>query len=152
MRARPRLNWIHIVAGIVGLLAFLGTGQFMDRRLDHLVGMPDGLRVLYLSAHIYILFSGLLNLILGVYLVRSASRPGRVIQYFGSALLLSSLVFFLYGFFVETPLGLIERPKIRSGIVCSLLGVLLHGASALYFAPESQIPTSTGELRGVTKG
>jgi uncharacterized protein YneF (UPF0154 family) len=28
-----KLNWIHLIVGVAGLLAFLGTGAFMDRRL-----------------------------------------------------------------------------------------------------------------------
>ncbi len=66
-------KWLHLLFGILGLVAFLFTGQFMDRRLDHLVGMPDGPRALYRSGHIYILFSALLNLLLVLYVVSSPS-------------------------------------------------------------------------------
>lgn len=131
MRDWSKLKWLHLVVGVFVLLAFLGTGQFMDRRLDHLVGMPDAPRALYRSSHIYILFSGLLNLVLGTYVTPSGSPVGRLVQYLGSALLLAPAGLFLYGFFVETPLALIERPMIRRGIYWSLYGALLHGVAGL---------------------
>ena len=131
MHPWSKLRWIHLVVGVAVLLAFLGTGQFMDRRLDHLIGMADAPRSLYRSSHIYILFSALLNLVLGTYVVRAPVFAARLVQYAGSALLLATAGLFLYGFFVETPLATIERPAVRTGIYWSLYGVLLHGAAAL---------------------
>lgn len=120
------LSRVHMVIGIIVLVAFLLTGQYMDRRLGHLTGMPDGPRSLYRSGHIYILYASLLNVLLGVYLIPAVARIARVLQYLGSLLLLATPVLFLYGFFVETPKALVERPMIREGIVWSLGGVLLH--------------------------
>lgn len=145
MTPRSKLKWIHLAVGILVLLAFLGTGQFMDRRLDHLVGMPDAPRALYRSSHIYILFSALLHLVLGAYLVRSPSLAGRLLQYLGSGLLLAAAGLFLYGFFIETPLAMIERPMIRRGIYWSLYGVLLHGTAGVLRVREAQGP-STGAV------
>ena len=129
----PRHPWkrLHLLFGVLGLAVFLFTGQFMDRRLDHLVGMPDGPRALYRSGHIYILFSALLNLLLGVYVAWSGQRVARMFQYLGSTILLVALVLFVYGFFVETPLATIERPMTREAIVWSLVGVILHAAAGL---------------------
>ena len=122
-------KWLHVLLGILGIVAFLATGQFMDRRLGHLEGMPDGPRALYRSGHIYILFAALLNLLLGVYVRPSDQRRGRIVQNLGSTLLLGALMLFLYGFFVETPQGSIERPRTREAIYWSLGGVLLHAAA-----------------------
>lgn len=145
MRSWTRLKWIHLLVGIAGLLMFLATGMFMDRRLDHLAGMADAPRALYRSAHSYILFSALLHFVLGVYLVRPASLALRVVQYLGSALLLASLAYFCVSFFVETPLGLLERPMIRRGIMWSLGGVLLHGAAGLLPAGRGAVPSALHE-------
>ena len=130
------MKWIHLVVGIAGVAAFLWTGQFMDQRLDHLVGMADGPRALYRSAHIYILFAALLNVVLGAYLVRSPTPIGQVAQDLGSVLLLLALGLVLYGFLVETPIGAIERPMIRKGIYATLLGVFLHAAAGSYPRPR----------------
>lgn len=127
---RRRLDWLgvlHVVLGVVGLFVFAETGQFMDQRLDHLVGMADGPRALYRSSHIYILLCALLHFALGLYLNRSSWLPGRVLQILGSLLLVASFAGFVYGFYVETPLAEVERPMIRNSIYASLAGVLVHG-------------------------
>ena len=122
---------LHLLTGIGGLLAFLLTGQYMDRWLNHLNGMADGPRALYRSAHIYILFSALLNLLLGTYFVPVQGRLGRALQLLGSVLLVAAPVLLLYGFIVETPLAVVERPVIRNGIYCGLGGVLTQGLAVL---------------------
>lgn len=122
---------VHLLVGIAGLTAFVLTGQYMDRWLSHLDGMADGPRALYRSAHIYILFSALLNLLLGTYVMPVRGRFVRGLQYLGSALLLATPVLLLYGFIVETPQGAIERPMIREGIYWALGGVLMHGLAAV---------------------
>jgi hypothetical protein len=129
VQVKPRSDWLrslHLVIGIAGVFVFLGTGQFMDRTLDHLRGMPDGPRALYRSGHIYILFSALLNMLLGAYMTRPTTAAGRWIQYAGSLLLVGALGFFIAGFFIETPLALVERPMVRRAIVWSLVGAALH--------------------------
>ena len=136
-----RLNTTHVVAGAAGVILFLVTGQFMDRELDHLRGMADGLRALYRSAHIYILFSALLNLALGAYLGLARSRPGVIVQTCASALVVVALALFAYGFFMETPAGTIERPMIRLGIVLSFWGVVLHGIAS--YADRSMDTTNS---------
>jgi hypothetical protein len=127
-RIWPRL---HLVIGIAGLIAFLLTGQYMDRWLGHLDGMADAPRALYRSAHIYILFSALLNVLLGTYVVPVRGGLLRALQILGSLLLLATPALFLYGFIVETPPAVIERPMIRESIYCALGGVLMHGLAVL---------------------
>ena len=48
----------HLGAGLLGVLAFLATGQYHE----HLRGMDDAQRLLFRSAHIYLLLASLLNL------------------------------------------------------------------------------------------
>ena len=61
-----RLGPLHFWIGVVGLCVFVLTGQYMDKVLDHLVGMSDGPRMLYRSAHIYILLASMMNLVYGI--------------------------------------------------------------------------------------
>ena len=44
----------HAVFGLVIVIVFLLTGQYMDKYLQHLHGMPDGPRMLYRTRHIFI--------------------------------------------------------------------------------------------------
>ncbi|HSJ32551.1 MAG TPA: hypothetical protein VK933_14015 [Longimicrobiales bacterium] len=126
VRRQLPIAWLHLAVGAFGILLFLATGLFMDRRLDHLRGMADAPRALYRSAHIYILFSALLNVTLGGYVRVVRSRPGVILQLAGSFLMVGALALFAYGFFRETPLGDVERPMVRMGIVWSFWGALLH--------------------------
>lgn len=57
----------HLVFGLVVLIVFLLTGQYMDRYHNHLEFMADGPRMLYRSRHIFILMAGLLQLGVGTY-------------------------------------------------------------------------------------
>lgn len=58
---------IHLIFGVFVVVAFLLTGQYMDKYHNHLVGVPDGPRLLYRTRHIFILLASLLNLGLGAY-------------------------------------------------------------------------------------
>jgi hypothetical protein len=141
---RVSLKRVHLLWGIVGIGAFLLTGQYMDRSLDHLVGMADGPRALYRSGHIYILFSALLNLSLGLYMTKAKATIDRTLQTIGSGLVLGSLVLFLYSFAVETPLGQVERPMAREAIMWSLGGVLAHGIARTLTAARGELEQDIG--------
>jgi hypothetical protein len=132
----PLLGRLHLVAGLIGVAAFLVSGLYMDRSLAHLAGMEDAPRALYRSGHIYLLFASLLHLGIGAYLVPRQSLAGRMTQYVASLALLAALVLFAYGFAVETPLGLVERPMTRVGIELAFAGTLLHAVASALFNPE----------------
>lgn len=57
----------HLIFGLVVLVVFLLTGQYMDRFHEHLRYTPDGPRMLYRTRHIFILLSGLLHVGIGSY-------------------------------------------------------------------------------------
>src|SRR5262245_57171144 len=101
---------LHLLIGLVGVLAFLASGQYMDRVHDHLRGMEDAQRLLFRSTHIYLLLTSLLNLALGLYL--TASLPGwrRWLQLLGSGLVLLAPLFAALAFFTEPWLTGLERP------------------------------------------
>jgi hypothetical protein len=111
---------------LIGLLAFVLSGQYMEHFLAHLQGMPDGPRLLYRSAHIYLLWASLLNLALGSY-VSVASHPGwRQIQALASALVLLAPVFVGISFFTESANAELVRPWARYGIYAAAAGCVLH--------------------------
>jgi len=98
----------------------------MDRVHAHLVGMPDGPRLLYRSAHIYLLFAALLNLLLGAYIAPVTGRALRAVQWAASAVLLAIPGLFSVAFFREPWLADLERPWARPAIYLSLAAVLVH--------------------------
>ena len=106
----------HLIFGGVVILIFILTGQYMDKFLHHLVGMPDGPRMLYRTRHIYILLSGLLNLGIGTYFTYGWTRLRRALQFLGSALIVAATALFITGFFWEARLTGLETPWSGQGI------------------------------------
>jgi hypothetical protein len=117
---------IHMLVGLLAFIAFVLTGQYMDRWLAHLDGMPDGPRLMYRSVHIYVLYGALLNLLVGAYLRPAMQQPARALQLIGSLILLAVPALLLVSFFVESANDPLHRPIAVAGIYLSLLGVALH--------------------------
>lgn len=117
----------HVVFGLLVVVAFLLTGQYMDRFHEHLRGMPDGPRMLYRSRHIYILLAGLLNLSLGTYLQPRPARLARALQVLGSALIVAATCMLVAAFFREPPLADLQHtPLSYWGLHAIFSGTLLH--------------------------
>ena len=116
----------HIIFGLVVLVVFLLTGQYMDIYYNHLDGMPDGTRMLYRTRHIFILLAGLLNLGIGVYFNYRRALWRRILQLFGSLLIGVASVLFIVAFFYEPRLSDLYTPLTHWGTYTILTGTLLH--------------------------
>ena len=109
------MKTLHLWIGILGLISFLATGQYMDIIHNHLQNMADAPRMLYRSAHIYLLLSASMNLIIGIYSPDNRNAwtwP----KYLLSAIILLLPFTFLTAFFQEPLLENFERPYTRLGI------------------------------------
>ena len=113
------------------MLAFLLTGQYMDKYLNHLVGMPDGPRLLYRTRHIFILLAGLLNLGIGAYFSYRSETWRRILQLLGSLLIIAASFLFLIAFFHEPNLTDLHTPLSHWGTYIIATGVLLHVISSV---------------------
>jgi hypothetical protein len=120
----------HLIFGLVLLVAFLPTGQYMDRFHDHLRNMPDGPRMLYRTRHIFILFSGLLNLGIGTYF-RDRAGTRRILQGVGMMLITVAAGLFIKGFFYEPHLTGLYAPLSKAGVIITAICALLHAASGI---------------------
>jgi hypothetical protein len=120
----------HAIVGALALVAFVLSGQYMHWSLGHLHDMADVPRLMYRSSHIYLLFAGLLNLALGLYLQVPETGRARWAQFIGSVMLVASPVFFGWSFWIESRQPSIERHVLRLGIYASFGGVLLHTIAA----------------------
>jgi hypothetical protein len=92
---------------------------------DHLRGMSDGRRLLYRSGHIYLLFSAILNVLVGLYLQPAVMGWRRLMQTVASALFLASTVLCSIGFLFEPLLSDLERPYSRLAIIGTGVGTVL---------------------------
>lgn len=122
---------LHLALGLLTLLAFALTGQYMDRYYGHLHGMEPAPRLLFRSAHIYVLFSGLLNCAVGMIGLPPPELWRRVLSVIGSLILFTTPVLFLLAFFKEPWLQEMARPYARPAIYGSAAAVLLHLAARL---------------------
>ena len=130
------LKLVHLTAGLAFLIIFLGTGQYMDIKYDHLQGFDDATRMLFRSNHIYVLISAFLNVMLGLYVTVQRNRWRLVLQVAGSALILGATILFLIGFFTEPFYSDLYRPYTRLGVKALAFGGLSHMAAVLL--PGSQ--------------
>jgi hypothetical protein len=121
----------HLIFGLLLVIIFLLTGQYMDRVHNHLQGMSDGPRMLYRSRHIYILLSGLLHLGIGSYFRYRPERVRRILQLLGSFLITAAPIFFIIGFFQEPHLIGLYVPLSKHGIILVAIGTLLHLLSSV---------------------
>ena len=128
---------LHLIFGGLVVLAFLLTGQYMDKFYNHLHGMPDGPRLLYRTRHIFILLAGLLNLGIGAYFTYRTETWGRTLQLLGSLLIFTASLLFLIAFFYEPSLGDLHTPLSHWGTYTIATGAVLHVISG---APRASDP------------
>jgi hypothetical protein len=134
------LRTAHLGVGLLFLAVFVATGQYMDLGYDHLRGMADGPRLLYRSAHIYLLFAALLNLLLGSYLQAHAGRRARALQFTGSAMLLVAPMLLTLSFFMESQDTSFVRPMMRIAAYGTLVGGGLHFFSGFLAKATPALP------------
>ena len=106
---------VHLIFGVCVVIAFLLTGQYMDKHFNHMFGVPDAPRLLYRTRHIFILMSGLLNLAIGAYFAYRTETWQRTIQLLGSGLVFTASFLFLIGFFYEPNRGDLRTPLSHYG-------------------------------------
>jgi hypothetical protein len=106
------LRALHFGLGVAAFALFVLTGQYMHWILDHLRGMPDGPRLMYRTSHIYLLWSALLNTLVG------------------SLLLLAGPFLLTASFLLESEHADLFRPAARLAIQLALAGTVLHAVAA----------------------
>ena len=112
------LKKIHLYSGILFLVVFAATGQYMLRGLDLPNQDMDAQRMMYRASHLYILFVAALNVAVGCYWNKRSGRFERMLQTTGSAMLVLSQPILLAAF-------LTEPQDLDSGREVTLLGCLL---------------------------
>ncbi len=128
------MKWVgrlHLVFGFLMFVVFLLTGQYMDRKFNHLINMEDLPRALMRAQHLYILLAALINMVLGSYLTVSKDKLVKTFQIFGSFLIVIATLMLLYSFFKELPSDRMERPICRLALYTMLAGAMAHGVPSL---------------------
>jgi hypothetical protein len=107
-------------------------------------GMADGPRLLYRSAHIYLLLTGLCHVALGLHLAGLEARRSQILQMAGSSLLCVAPVLLGLSFFGESVKADLIRPVASLGIIATTGGVLLHALAAVVAARTRSRSLSPG--------
>ena len=118
--------WFHLIVGLLMFVVFVTTGKFMRIDFPDKGEIPQELRLLMRSRHIYILFSSLIHLALGTYMRMSPAAAQRLLQYAGSLVLTASSVLLVWAFVTETYTLQHFSDISRYGIYTALAGVGLH--------------------------
>jgi hypothetical protein len=129
----------HIIFGIVLLIVFLTTGRFMRWDFPDKDLIPPELRVLMRSRHIYILFSSLLHIILGVYFRPHKQFWRKLLQITGSVSLSVASGFLIWAFVFESYFTGHFSDLSRNGIYLSLSGILLHLVSNPFLKNQNKV-------------
>jgi hypothetical protein len=103
----------------------------MDKYYNHMVGVPDGIRLLYRTRHIFILLAGLINLGIAAYFTYRLDARRRILQLLGSALIFVASLLFIAAFFYEPRLNNLYTPLSHWGTYTIVTGIVLHLLSGL---------------------
>jgi peptidoglycan/LPS O-acetylase OafA/YrhL len=135
------MKTLHRIFGVLVILAFLLTGQFMDFQHPPVREMTDeGTRMMFRSRHIYILLAGLLNLGVGIYFTYWRERWRKILQVVGSSLMIVATLMLIGAFFYEPTLKGLQRTLTLPGIVAFVVGVFCHLFSGIRQGNKSVSP------------
>jgi len=120
------MSYLHLIFGILLFIIFLATGEFMRADFPDKDIIPQDLRLLMRSRHIYILLSSLIHICLGVYLRIHAKTWRKFLQVFASVLLILGSILFVWAFIYET-YNLQKFSEIsRFALYATLAGTIFH--------------------------
>jgi|SRR5687767_14282765 len=120
------MSYAHLIFGIVLFVVFLITGRFMRADFPDKDIIPQELRLLMRSRHIYILFSSLIHILLGLYLEMHKNSLRKAMQLFGSVFLFSASALLVWAFVFETYAAKHFSDISRYGLYASLAGTIFH--------------------------
>jgi len=121
-----RFQFVHLTSGILAFLVFLASGIYMRMIFPDVYSENESIRFLFRANHIYILFSALLNVSLGMYVTGSVLPPLKLMHQSGSLLVALSPILFVIAFLVEPLQASPSRPLTIIGVFATTVGLGLH--------------------------
>lgn len=125
------MKFIHLIVGLLTIVVFLLTGQYIELNNPKLEELDNGVRMMLRSRHVYILLIGLVNLSLGMYLNGHRQIWRKGLQKAGSYLIILTPFLSIGAFFYEPKLQGLQNSLTLPAIVGVLVGVLCHLLSSV---------------------
>jgi hypothetical protein len=126
-----RMKLLHQILGILVVVIFLLTGQYMGFYYPEMEAVDDGTRMMLRSRHIYILLAGLINLGIGVYFSWRPERWRKSLQILGSIFILVAPLLLIGAFFYEPRLANLQSSFTLPAMISLLAGTLIHLLSGI---------------------
>jgi len=117
---------LHQAVGVMGLIVFVLTGQYLRRRYPNIDEVADSMRMMLRSRHLYIMLASALNLGLGLYFTSRPAGWRRAVQMLGSGLILIAPALLISAFFTEPQQGILQTAWSHFGLYAIFGGVVLH--------------------------
>ena len=119
------MRYLHLSTGVIVLIVFALTGQYMILGLELPEQQFDVQRMMYRASHMYLFFAGALNVGVGCYWHYFDSKISRIFQITASFFMVLAQPVLLFAFWVEP--GAVDHDRIATlaGCVLVLAGVLL---------------------------
>ncbi len=113
---------IHLCWGAVAFMGFLATGYHMKTLFTETWPGGDAQRLMHRSAHVYIVFSAMLNVVAGL-LYRPFTGWRSIAQRISSVALLATPTLFGLAFFLEQPSEDMKRDYVLPGVALSIVSI-----------------------------
>ena len=118
---------MHLIIGVLGVIAFLLTGQVMKHHYPGMAELSPEVRMMYVSRHICLLGASLVNAVLGLYLEVHRQGWRRIVQRIGSVLILVAPILLLMAFMAEPRFGMAGRSwRALYALIALFAGVMTH--------------------------
>lgn len=118
------LRRVHLVTGVAAFAIFCLSGEYM--LIMNVEAMEDGPRMFYRSIHIYLLWSSLLNIVLGAYFRKLDQDVLESVQATTSCLVIATPGLLLLSMFNESYIPGLVRPLSSSTVFIAAAAVGLQ--------------------------
>ena len=125
------LKQLHLWIGIIGLIAFVLSGQYFKHMLGGLKELDDAPRLLLRTSHVYLFLTSVINLVFGLYY----APPAKIRWYtiYNQSLIMLAPFVVGYSFVTETLTNTgIDRPWTLLAMVLILAWIGNIGMGAAY--------------------
>lgn len=119
------MKLLHMLAGLLTVVVFLATGMYMSTHFPDIYEPDEIIRYQFRANHIYVLMSGLINLLAALNSTSHSTGWRVVVSRVANIFLLVAPAVLIYAFYTEPEMGLADRPLTFYGVVLLLAGVVL---------------------------